>query len=62
MLNSMLLWINMTMYPTKTAMNKLGPAWQNIAGNHHIRGQKKTVLSYSEEAFGGGIKQPNTLI
>ena len=52
----------MTMYPAKTAMNKLGPAWQNIAGNHHIRGEKKTVFSYSEEAFAGGIKQPKILI
>ena len=50
------------MYRAKTAMNKLGPAWQDIAGNHHIRGEKKTVFSYSEEAFAGGIKQPKTLI
>ena len=41
----------------------VGPACQNIAGNHHIRGQKKIAFSYSDP---GGtlekIKQPKTLI
>ena len=40
----------------------VGPACQNIAGNHHIRGQKKIAFSYSDP---GGtlekIKQPKTL-
>ena len=40
----------------------VGPACQNIAGNHHIRGQKKIAFSYSDS---GGtleeIKQPKTL-
>ena len=41
----------------------VGPACQNIAGNNHIRGQKKISFSYSDP---GGtlekIKQPKTLI
>ena len=41
----------------------VGPACQNIAENHHIRGQKKIAFSYSDP---GGtlekIKQPKTLI
>ena len=41
----------------------VGPACQNIVGNHHIRGQKKIAFSYSDP---GGtlekIKQPKTLI
>ena len=41
----------------------VGPACQNITGNHHIRGQKKIAFSYSDP---GGtlekIKQPKTLI
>ena len=40
----------------------VGPACQNIAGNHHIRGQKKIASSYSDP---GGIlekiTQPKTL-
>ena len=28
--------------------NKLGPAWQNIVGKHHIHGQKKIAFSYSD--------------
>ena len=45
------------------AFEIVGPACQNIAGNHHIRGQKKISFSYSDS---GGtlekIKQPKTLI
>ena len=41
----------------------VGPESQNIAGIHHIRGQKKIAFSYS---YPGGtlekIKQPKTLI
>ena len=41
----------------------VGPACQNIAGNHHIRGQKKITISYSDP---GGtfmkIKQLKTFI
>ena len=40
----------------------VGPACHYIAGNHHIRGQKKIAFSYSDP---GGtwekIKQPKTL-
>ena len=40
----------------------VGPACQNIAGNHHIRGQKKIAFSFLDP---GGtlekIKQPKTL-
>ena len=43
--------------------NELGPAWQNIAGNHHIHGQKKIAFSYSDT---GGtlekIKETKVLI
>jgi len=28
--------------------NELGPAWQNIAGNHRIPWQKKIAFSYSD--------------
>ena len=41
----------------------VGPACQNIAGNHHIRGKKKIAFSYSDP---GGtlrkIKLPKTLL
>ena len=41
----------------------MDPAWQNIAGYHHIHRQKKIAFSYSEP---GGtlekIRQPKTLI
>ena len=41
----------------------VGPACQNIVGNHHIRGLKKIAFSYSDP---GGtlekIKHPETLI
>ena len=33
----------------------VGPACQNIAGNHHIRGQKKIACSYSDP--GGTLKK-----
>ena len=46
---------------TKT-FEVVGPACQNNAGNHHIRGQKKIAFSYSDP---GGtlekIEQPKTL-
>ena len=49
-------------HPVKNT-NELGPAWQNIAGNHHIHGQKKIAYSYSDT---GGtlekIKQTKALI
>ena len=41
----------------------MGPAIQNVAGDHHIREQKKIAFSYSDP--GGAlekIKQPKTLI
>ena len=41
----------------------VGPPCQNIAGNHHIREQKKIAFSYSDP---GGtlekIKRPKTVI
>ena len=49
-------------HPVKNT-NELGPAWQNIAGNHHIHGQKKIAYSYSDT--GGtleNIKQTKALI
>ena len=40
----------------------VGPACQNIAGNHHIRGQKKIAFSSSDPAGTlEKIKQPKTL-
>ena len=49
-------------HPVKNT-NVLGPAWQNIAGNHHIHEQKKIAYSYSDT---GGtlekIKQTKALI
>ena len=35
---------------------RLGPAWQNIAGNHRIREQKKIAFSYSDP---GGTLENN---
>ena len=32
----------------KKNTNELGPAWQNIAGNHRIPWQKKIAFSYSD--------------
>ena len=41
----------------------VGPACQNVAGNHHIRGQKKIVFRYSVSGDTlEKIKQPKTLI
>ena len=55
-----LLSVRILKHPVKST-NGLCPAWQNIAGYHHIHGQKK--ISYLEP---GGtlekIKQPKTLI
>ena len=45
----------------KKKTNELGPLRQNIAGNHHIHGQKKVALSYSDLHVGGtfeNVKQP----
>ena len=40
----------------------VGPACQNIAGNHHIRGQKNIAFSYSDPGDTlEKIKQPKTL-
>ena len=40
----------------------VGPACQNIAGNHHIRGQKKIASSYSDPGSTlEKITQPKTL-
>ena len=41
----------------------VGPACQNVAGNHHIRGQKKIAFSYSDPGDTlEKIKHPETLI
>ena len=41
----------------------VGPECRNITGNHHIRGQKKIALSYSDPGDTlEKIKQPKTLI
>ena len=42
-LQSILRDLDITIRPAKNA-NELGPAWQNIAGNRHIHGQKENRL------------------
>ena len=55
--------MDITIRPAKNA-NELGPAWQNIAGNRHIYGQKENrfKIIQIQKAIAGEIKQPKTLI
>ena len=49
------LFLSVNQYPRefdiqqkKKKTEKLGPAWQNVAGNHCISWQKKIAFSYSD--------------